>query len=112
MDERALARRVRALRAMSVDPAATDSERAAHKAKADALEQKYGRSEPPISYPRVTSTAPTESHSAWVGPTARGKTYYAQFAFNLWMPYTTEDLDLDDIVESGYLYNTDDYDDE
>jgi hypothetical protein len=79
-----VARRVRALRAMSVDPGATDSERAAHKAKADALEQKYGKIEPPVSYPRVTSTAHREydwedhkaNHSEAFGPTGRGKSHY------------------------------------
>jgi hypothetical protein len=115
MDKATVARRVKALRALSVDPGATVSERARAKEKANELEAKYKIAEPPISYPRVTSTAPRQydwedhraNHSEAFGPTGRGKSYYA---FTIWLPYEANDLD--DIIEDGYGWADPEYYDE
>jgi hypothetical protein len=124
MDKATAARRVRSLRALSVDPGATDSERARAKEAAERLEKKYnvtGGGVPPISYPRVTSTR--ESHDPYVGPTRAGKSnYYARMKDPTWhgqedyaawimggMKDGDMDFDDDDIVEEGYGWSDPEY---
>lgn len=122
MDKATAARRVRALRAMSVDPSATVSERAAHKAKADELEAKYGKAEPRSVYiPRHNNPTMTYSeYLAWMyasgdlprEPRERPEPTVKEH------PWSTPSVrlyvvtdDIDDLVEDGYLWAPSDDDD-
>lgn len=112
MDKRTTARRVRALRALSVDPGASDSERESAKRFADKLEDKYGQAEAPSVYDgKPTSdgvhTMSTEEYLRWMyaQPTAHTMRREAEYT---WL-YVVKDSG--DIVEEGYQYDPHDYDD-
>jgi hypothetical protein len=94
------ARRVRALRALGVDPGATDSERSAANDKADALEEKYGRREPPVSYPRVTLKDAYEQPPYVHPPTVNDPTWKDREDYAAWL------------VEDGYLWAPSDDDED
>lgn len=112
MDKADAARRVRALRALGVDPGATVSERSAANDKADELERKYGKAEPRSVYtPR--HEAPDDGH-VHMGYDEYLRWKYAGYDLrgHPWSGprvrlYVVHD-DLDDIVEDGYLFQWED----
>jgi hypothetical protein len=102
MDKRTAARRVRALRAKALAEGVTGPERASLNRKADELEQKYGKPEPPsVSIPE---------------PTWQGREEYAEAVMRLFNapifkgPMPSESMD--DVVEEGYLWAPYDDDDD
>lgn len=101
MDRRDAARRVSALRAKAVAEGTTGPEKASLEAKAKELESKYklkGSSQPPLSYPRVTSN-----------PRWNEREEYAQALLRLFgdpMPGP------EDFIEGTYLFTYEEGDDD
>jgi hypothetical protein len=116
VDKADAARRVRALRALGVDPGATVSERSAANDKADELERKYGKAEPPSVYAGHITMSYSE-YLAWMyesgdlPPTPPSQPWSE---YGLWVVRgsSQQATDLDDIVEEGYRYDRGDYDED
>lgn len=110
MDRRDAARRVSALRAKAVAEGTTGPEKASLEAKAKELETKYklkGSSQPPLSYPRVTSN-----------PTWTGREEYADAIMKLFndpmfkAPEGKTHPDAEDFIEGTYLFTYEEGDDD
>jgi hypothetical protein len=112
VDKADAARRVRALRALGVDPGTTVSERAAANAKADKLEAKYGKAEPPSVYVPKSNhyTMTQDEYLRWMyasGDMPKPPPAYRQPSDDRVRLYVVTNDDLDDIVEEGYLWAPD-----